>query len=549
VYRQLLCKNFPMRISKPAAALATSGMAVFLVFLDTTALYVAYPDLRADFAGVSASQLSWVLNSYTIAVAALLIPAGRLADRIGRKRTFLGATALFCAGSALCGLAPSVDWLIGARVVQAVGAAGLIPSSLALVLAAYPRERVPVAVAIWGAVGAVAGAVGPTAGAAMVEAWGWRSVFFLNLPIVAGVLFVGPRVLSESSESTVARLPDPFSVALLAGGLGSVAFGVVQTDEWGWTGTGSLVAFALGLAALAVFLLRSARVANPLFPLDLFQLNGVRWGNIGLLAFSTAFAVMFFGNVQFLTGVWHWSVLRAGFAIAPGPLVVAVLAPIAGRFAARHGQRLLLLPGGLLYASGAVWLLFRADLQPDYWGTFMPANLLTGLGVALVLPQLSSVAVQQLPADRRATGSGISQSIRQMGATFGVALFIAVLGTPGPADVLDRFHRVWWLVIAGGVAVSLAALALRRPAPAAPADPAAGDTALAAALASAEPDAALAAGVGTAVAAGPAGRSGSGVVAAVTDAAAGRAGPTASGLVPGSAPVVGAGPEVEAVPS
>ena len=271
-------------------------------------------------------------------------------------------------------------------------------------------------------------------------------------------------MLAESAKETATPLPDPLSVVLLAGGLGSVAFGVVQTDEWGWTATGVLFAFAAGALALGIFLRRSSRIRNPLFPLELFQINGFRWGNIGLLAFSTAFALAFFGNVQFLTGVWGWSVLRSGFAIAPGPMSVAVLAPFAGRFAARHGQRALLLPGGLVFGCGALWLLLRADLQPDYLGTFLPANLLTGLGVALCLPQLSSVAVQQLPPDRSATGSGISQSVRQMGATFGVALFVAVLGTPSPAEVLDRFHQVWWLVVAGGVAISLAALALRRPA-------------------------------------------------------------------------------------
>jgi EmrB/QacA subfamily drug resistance transporter len=471
-----------MRIIKPGYVLAVSAMATFLVFLDTTALYVAYPDLRADFSRVSPSELSWVLNSYTIAVAALLIPAGRLADRVGRKRTFLTAAAVFCAGSALCGLAPGVGWLIGARVLQAVGAAGLIPSSLALVLAAYPRDRIPVAVAVWGAFAALAGAVGPTVGAAMVEAWGWRSVFFLNVPVVAAVLTIGPRILTESAEKVASRLPDAASVALLAGGLGLVSYGVVQTDDWGWTGSGVLVAVAAGLVAVGLFVLRSRRVANPLFPLNLFQINGVRWGNVGLLAFSTGFALAFFGNVQFLTGVWGWSVLKAGFAIAPGPLLVAVVAPFAGRFAARHGQRTLLLPGGLVLGCGALLLILRADLDPDYLGTFLPANLLTGLGVALCLPQLSSVAVQQLPPDQSATGSGISQSIRQVGQTFGVALFVAVLGTPGPGEVLDRFERVWWLVIAGGVAVSLSALALRTPRRAAAAAAAAAEDPLEAAL-------------------------------------------------------------------
>jgi EmrB/QacA subfamily drug resistance transporter len=456
-----------MRTVRPGQVLAVSAMATFLVFLDTTALYVAYPDLTADFAGVSTSQLSWVLNSYTIAVAALLVPAGRLADRVGRKRTFLTATAVFCVGSALCGLAPGVGWLIVARVVQAVGAAGLIPSSLGLVLTAFPRDRVPMAVAIWGALAAVAGAVGPTVGAALVETWGWRSVFFLNVPVVAGVLTIGPRFLTESREAVASRLPDVVSVLLLAGGLGLVALGVVQTDDWGWTGGATLLALVGGLLAVAAFVLRSARVANPLFPLDLFRINGVRWGNVGLLAFSTGFSMAFFGNVQFLTGVWQWSVLKAGFAIAPGPLLVAVLAPIAGRTAARYGQRTLLLPGGLVLGLGALWLIVRAGAQPDYLGTFLPANLLTGLGVALCLPQLSSVAVQHLPADQSSTGSGISQSIRQMGQTFGVALFIAVLGTPGPGEALDRFGRVWLMVIAAGVIVSLSALALRTPRPAA----------------------------------------------------------------------------------
>ncbi|HEY8544231.1 MAG TPA: MFS transporter [Acidimicrobiales bacterium] len=463
-----------MSNARPGVVLGVAAMAVFLVFLDTTALYVAYTDLRADFPGVRPSELSWVLNSYTITVAALLIPAGRLADRIGRRRTFLAAVAVFCAGSTLCGLAPTVAWLTGARVVQAVGAAGLIPSSLALVLSVFPRERVPVAVAVWGAVGAVAGAVGPTAGAALVEAWGWRSVFFLNVPVVAGILVAGPRLLPESSESATAagaptaaaaaarRLPDPPSVVLLAGGLGAVAFGVVQTEDWGWLSTGSLVAVAAGALAIAAFVRRSRRVAAPLFPLELFSIDGVRWGNVGLLVYSTAFAMAFFGNVQFLTGVWGWSVLKAGFAIAPGPLLVAVLAPVAGRLAARRGQRALLVPGGLVYGTGALWLLAFADATPDYWGVFLPANLLTGLGVALCLPQLSSVAVQQLPPDRSATGSGISQSVRQMGQTLGVALFVAVIGVPGPDEALDRFRRAWWLVVAGGVVVSLVATRLRR---------------------------------------------------------------------------------------
>jgi MFS family permease len=175
---------------------------------------------------------------------------------------------------------------------------------------------------------------------------------------------------------------------------------------------------------------------------------------------------MFFGNIQFLTGVWGWSVLRAGFAVAPGPLIVALLAPVAGRIAARRGQRALLLPGGLIYAAGPTWLLLHATVTPNYLGQTLPASILTGVGVALCLPQLSSVAVQQLPPDRSATGSAVSQSVRQVGTTLGVALFIALIGTPGPLEVLDHFHRVWLLIAAGGVTVTLVATRLHGPAPA-----------------------------------------------------------------------------------
>jgi EmrB/QacA subfamily drug resistance transporter len=444
------------------AALAISAMAVFLVFLDTTVLYVAYPDLRASFPDVSPAALSWVLNSYTIAVAALLIPAGRLADRLGRKRVFLTSVALFCAGSALCGLAPDPTWLVGSRVLQAIGAAGLIPSSLALVLKSFPREKVPVAVAVWGAVGALAGAIGPTVSAVLVDAFSWRAVFYINVPVSIGVLLLGRGILTESKETDPGKIPDPAGVLLVAGGIALVALGVVQSDNWGWVDTRTVASIAGGAAVIGAFVLRSRRVAEPLVDLDMFRINGFRWGNLGMVAFAIAFSAMFFGNIQWLTNVWGWSVLKAGAAISPGPAIVAIVAPFAGRAAARYGQRRILIPGGLIYASGALWLVTHVGLEPNYLGDFLPGTLLGALGVALCLPQLSSAAVQSLPPDRFAAGSAVGQAIRQLGTTLGVALVIAFIGTPSRTEVLDRFHRVWFLIIAGGVLVTLAALPLRR---------------------------------------------------------------------------------------
>jgi EmrB/QacA subfamily drug resistance transporter len=366
---------------------------VFAVFLDTTILFVAYPSIRADFASVSASSMSWVLNAYTIVFAALLIPAGRLADRVGRRRTFLTAVVVFTAASMLCGVAPSVGLLVAARVLQAVGAAALVPSSLALVLQTFPRHKIPFAVAIWGAVGAVAGAAGPTLGAQVVEHLGWRWAFYINLPVGIVSYTLGRRVLPEGREAHPGRLPDPIGVVLLAGGLALAAYGIVQTEAWGWASGAFVGTMAAAGALVAAFVWRCRRVPNPLLDLSLFESTSLRWANAGTFIFAIGFTAMFLGNVLFLTQVWGYSIQGAGLAISVGPLIVAATAPLFGRLAARVGQRRLLVPGGLVWASGGLLLLTRATSEPDYLGAYLPAITLTGLGVALCFPQLASAAV------------------------------------------------------------------------------------------------------------------------------------------------------------
>ena len=214
--------------------LASTSLAVFAVFLDTTILFVAFPSISATSRRRRASTLSWVLNAYTIVFAALLIPAGRLADRIGRRKTFLAAVVMFTVASMLCGLAPTAGLLIVARVLQAVGAAALVPASLALVLQTFPRDKIPVAVAIWGAVGAVAGAAGPTLGALVVENLGWRWAFFINLPVGIVSFMLGRRVLPEGQESNPGRLPDPLERRPAGRRAGPAAYAIVQTSDWGW---------------------------------------------------------------------------------------------------------------------------------------------------------------------------------------------------------------------------------------------------------------------------------------------------------------------------
>lgn len=441
--------------------LTIASLATLATFLDTTILFIAFPDITRTFSDTSASELSWVLNAYTIVFAAMLIPAGKLADRIGHRRAFLAGSTVFTLASAACGLAPTAEVLIFFRILQAAGAATLIPSSLALVMHAFPHDRLPKAVAIWGAAGAVAGALGPTLGAAIVEGLGWRWAFFLNLPVGAFTILAGMRTLQESSDPET-RVPAALGVVLVAGAASLLSYGVVGSEEFGWLTlrTGSIL--ALGLLAAAVFVLHQRRTEAPVLNLDLFRIRNFTWGNVAMLAFGVAFTAMFFGSILFLTQVWGWSVLQAGFGVAPGPAIVAVVAPRAGTLAGRIGQRPILVAGGILYALGGLYRTVMLGAEVDYVRDYLPSMLLTGLGVAFVFPQLSSVVAQALPQHRMGTGGATLQAVRQLGGTFGVALAIAFLGAPTDlADALAGYDRIWWLIVAGGLLTSLLVLPMR----------------------------------------------------------------------------------------
>lgn len=450
----------PMR-----ATLVVASLAVFAVFLDTTVLFVAFPDITASFPDVAPQQLSWVLNGYTIVFAALLIPLGKLADRRGHRQLFLAGSVVFTVASVLCAVAPDPWTLNAARLLQAVGGAALVPASLALVLRATPRERVPVALAIWGATGAVAGAVGPTLGAALIEVGGWRWVFLINLPVGIVTVVAGRRVLVESRDPS-ARIPAVTGVGLLVVGSALVTLGLVRGEDWGWASTGVIVSIIGGLLVLALFGLHQRRTDAPTIDLALFAIRNFRWGNLATMVFAVAFTAMFLSSILFLTEVWGWSILQAGFGVAPGPLSVAVLAPFMGRLAVRVGQRPLLLAGGALYAVGGLLRLMMLSEEVAYVRDYLPSMVFTGLGVALCLPQLQSVVGQALPPDRLGVGGAVNQALRQFAGTAGVALTVGFVAAATDLDsALRAFDRIWWILILGGLGTALCAAPLRtRPA-------------------------------------------------------------------------------------
>jgi EmrB/QacA subfamily drug resistance transporter len=442
--------------------LIVASAGAFMGFLDVTIVNIAFPDIQRDFHGASLPELSWILNAYAIVFAALLVPAGRIADRIGRRRGFVIGLVVFASASALCAAAPSVELLVAARVVQAAGAAFLVPTSLALLLPAFPLAQRATAVGLWGATGAIAAATGPALGGVLVDAGGWRWVFLVNLPLAAVTLVAAYRVLAETREPETTGRPDLLGSVMVAAGIGSLALALVKGNAWGWGDLRTIAAFAVAAGLVPAVVWRSRRVAVPIVEPALLRVRAFAVANVGTLLFSASFYAMLLGNILFLTQVWGYGALQAGIAVTPGPLMAALLAGPAGALADRFGQRAVAVPGALLYSAGFVWYLSHAGVHADYARDLLPGMLATGGGVGLTFPTLSSAAAASLPPARFATGSAIVGMTRQVGAVLGIALLVVVLGAPDRGDPVAAFDHAWAFMLAGGLATAATALALGR---------------------------------------------------------------------------------------
>jgi EmrB/QacA subfamily drug resistance transporter len=437
------------------------SVATLVASLDLFIVNIAFPSIKHDFSGTSDATLSWVLSAYAIVMAALLVPAGRLADLLGRKRLFMGGLITFVGASALCAGAPGPGWLIAARILQAAGGAILMPTSLALLLAEFPAQQRALAVAVWSATGAVAAAAGPPVGGLLVQA-SWRWVFLVNLPIGLVTAVLAARVLSESREPDGKAFPDLAGAALLVLASSALMLAIVQGQSWGWT-SARVLGLLVGSAVLtAAFLYQSLRHGAPVLELGLFRSRAFSAANIASTLFFAAFGAMLLSNVLFLTRVWHEDILTAGLQISPGPIMAAALAVPGSILAGRYGQRAIASIGAVLFASGGVWWLTHVGLEPQYATEVLPGMLLGGAGVGFVVPTLASAVAAALPPARFATGSAIYGMTRQFGIAVGVAVLIAVLGTPREAEILGSF-RAGWEVMAGlAFASAIAAAGIGR---------------------------------------------------------------------------------------
>ena len=404
--------------------LLVTCLGLFMVFLDGSIVNVALPTIQADL-HANLSDLQWVVDAYALPFAALMLTAGTLGDRFGRKRLFLFGLVLFVLGSLLCGVAPTLGWLLFGRVVQGTGAAALSPGSLSVLVAAFPEPRQRAqAIGLWAGISGVGLAAGPLVGGLLIQIASWPAIFFVNLPIGVVALALGWPLLAESRNPNAQRIDLPGQV-LVIGALVCLIMGLIEGSSQGWTSPLILGLFIGAAVLLAAFLLVEARVREPMLPLRLFRSRVFSVANVAAILVGFAFLGTVFFITQFLQSVQGYTPLEAGLRTLPTTMGIFLIAPLAGMLTARLGPRLPIVLGGLLAAS-ALFLLLRLAPDSGYATLWWNFGML-GIGFGLMLSPLTAAVLSATPPQLAGLGSSVINTSRQIGFSLGIAVLGAVV--------------------------------------------------------------------------------------------------------------------------
>jgi EmrB/QacA subfamily drug resistance transporter len=388
----------PFSTRRVGVMVGVLSLAIFMASLDLFIVNLAFPYIGREFHGSDLSSLSWVLNGYSIVFAATLVPAGRWADRVGRRRMFVAGLVVFCLGSILSGFAPGVGQLIAARTVQAIGAGMMVPASLSLLLAVVSGPARARAIGSWSAFGALGAALGPVIGGCLVQL-SWRWVFWINIPVGIVAIALAFRYLPESKDEKIDAKPDLLGAVLIGAAVGSIALALVKAPAWGWASSSFIGLVAVSVAFVALMAYRSAHHPAPVVELALMRSRTFSGAFAASVLYYGGFGAFVLNTVEVLTGVWHFSAIEAGLAIAPGPLMVLPFARlVAPRLSIRLGGpgRVAVIGCAVNAAAQLIWLT-QLQVHSAYLTHLLPVQLLGGIGVGLAIPSLLGAGSTPIP--------------------------------------------------------------------------------------------------------------------------------------------------------
>ena len=445
----------PAPVARPAVILAVLAMASFLAQLDVWITNVGLPSIGTGVGAKSLSDLSWVLNGYAIVYAALLVPAGRLADRFGRKAGFLAGLTIFGLASIGAAFSGNIWVLVGFRAVQALGAAVMTPSSLGLVLTTAPADKVGKYVKIWFTSGALSATAGPVVGGLLLEA-SWRWLFLVNIPVVIAAVVLAVKLVPNTKHEQDVRFPDILGGLVLIVAIGSLALGLVEAPSWGW-GSGRFIAAAVVAAVgLAGFIVRSAVHDVPVIQLSLFRDRIFSAANLTALLSFASFSILLLSAILWMQGHWHYTAIRTGLGSAPGPVMFAIFAGVAEtlQLKLKVPAHIVASVGFAIAAVGGVLFAVLVHNDPNYVSGLLPCWLVLGIGFGLAVPTTITSATVDLRPEQAATGSAIVSMALQVGAVIGISVLVAILGKASAGAGLHIFREAW-LVAAGLAVVSI----------------------------------------------------------------------------------------------